>query len=755
MSITQQATNSVFQNFEKCPRCRANLPHGAAFCGSCGERLDKKKALSSLLQEEQDITSRYRIVSLVRRRPYVNLYLALDNRQPSHQGRMVAMRDISLASLDEQERERAVDLVRQEYDLLRHWQLPHVMSAIDLRYFQGNLFLVAAFASPTQPAGVGNAGDAAKVGENAGEAADDYWPRLSTLQDFLQSGHGLPSEQRTLHWIGLLCSALDKLHRHQVVIGDLDPSTIILNGESEEAEPAFMISWLIPALRKLLPQPASSAASLSYFIAPEAIQGEADARSDIYSLGAILYLLLTGMPPAESTLRYRTRLRTPQEVNARISPHVSESVMQALSIDPAERFQYVLAFSEALRNPRYRRPLVRRETGAAGEQSQDVETVRIVPLSRKDAERWRNARSQLQTVKPHRVPQRPEASISSASSPPTQPTFLPEEIVSIESDWEQARASGTQLASAPTVPGVPSTPLIDPDAPNMRSLQSPEAEERDAASLTAEYQDRLSLAQPAEEVQVNEPVQTTPQPELQWSWETPVTAAPQALPAEKPQPVPAARTWKQRIMDMFKLKRVGARFIAPTSASAVQAPVQSPVQPAQSTGNAAAPGDASASWIDQLKHIVLGEQQHVIAAAAIVETPLRVLPDQMYTIRLHIMGRDEPLPGASKRDQSGGLSALVHGDMALIEVRSVLHQSYAYIVQQANVTIPAEGYAAEVVIPMQPLANAPTGRRDRLHIFFLEENRHPLYEKPFVVEIFVSPHVKRGNEGHHVLTIPV
>jgi predicted N-acetyltransferase YhbS len=30
----------------------------------------------------------------------------------------------------------------------------------------------------------------------------------------------------------------------------------------------------------------------------------------------------------------------------------------------------------------------------------------------------------------------------------------------------------------------------------------------------------------------------------------------------------------------------------------------------------------------------------------------------------------------------------------------------------------------------------------------------PLYEKPFVVEVFVSHHVKRGHEGHHVLTIP-
>src|SRR6202043_2752640 len=132
------------------------------------------------------------------------------------------------------------------------------------------------------------------------------------------------------------------------------------------------------------------------------------------------------------------------------------------------------------------------------------------------------------------------------------------------------------------------------------------------------------------------------------------------------------------------------------------------------------------SWLEKIKHPVLGEQQHVIAAAAIIETPLRVLPDQMYTIRLHLMGRDETLPSKEARRGSqapGGLSALVHGDIALIELRSVLHQSYAYIVQQASVTIPAQGYAAEVTIPMRPLASTPTGRRDRLHVFFLNEHR--------------------------------
>jgi len=44
--------------------------------------------------------------------------------------------------------------------------------------------------------------------------------------------------------------------------------------------------------------------------------------------------------------------------------------------------------------------------------------------------------------------------------------------------------------------------------------------------------------------------------------------------------------------------------------------------------------------------------------------------------------------------------------------------------------------------------------RERLLISFLDKQRQPLYERPLIVEVFVSQHVKRGHEGHRVLTIP-
>src|SRR5690242_7201823 len=192
MSIIQTMTNDVLSDFDTCPECGAALPRGALFCGSCVERLDRKKGVTGLLQDEQEISVRYRIVSLIRRRPAVNLYLALD-LQPAAHGRMVAMRDLDLSSCDEKARLSIIEQAQREYDLLRHWHPPYVMRAIDLRYAQGHLYTVAGFAPPVTPAEPVRSDENDELGE-----ADTprNLPRLTTLQDFLQSGQGLPSEKR-------------------------------------------------------------------------------------------------------------------------------------------------------------------------------------------------------------------------------------------------------------------------------------------------------------------------------------------------------------------------------------------------------------------------------------------------------------------------------------------------------------------------------------------------------------------------------
>lgn len=658
MSISQTTPEETTSGHLFCPQCNAALPLRATFCGSCGERLKRKKQTTPV--DEQDINNRYRITTLVRRSPYINLYFALDNLQPPAQGqpRMVAIRDIEINDLEKETRTEAIMLAQQEYDRLRRWHIPHILASIDLRIFQGHLFLISGIPFLPREA-----------------ATSKSTPRLYTLQDFLQSGQGLPKEARSLLWIRNLCQAIERLHRQQIVLGDLDPYTVVLNKNSSEAEPKLMVSWMPPELRKLLSSSLdiSPTPQVSYFRAPEALAGRAEVSSDVYSLGALLYLLLTGTPPDESTLRSRRRLRSPREINARISQEVDECVMQALALDPKARFASVASLMAALENarlhlnsPKVPGPLAQPQEVNPG----DAETVRIIPLSQKDMARWRVAREQVAAQNTHLMP------TMDVHSPVATP--LP--------NRPGQGNNGSNIGTLPT------TPPPGKKAPAARARQV--ADERNTPPAT-----------------------------------------------------PATRAWKKHITGILPTHK----------------PEQSP-PPAQKASTPpkrktpkAPPSEGDVSLLKQIQRLVLGKQQHAVEAAAIIETPMRIRPDQGYNLRLHIVGRDEPTPHpqARKGELPAGLSALVHGEITLIEVRSVLQQGYTYVLQQATVTIPAVGYAAEVTIPMQPQTTNSSGRRERLHIFFLDSQRRPLYEKPFVVEVFVSPLVQLGREGHQVLTIPI
>ena len=108
----------------------------------------------------------------------------------------------------------------------------------------------------------------------------------------------------------------------------------------------------------------------SVFVAPEMLRGLADERSDVYSLGAILYLLLTHFAPVAPIRRLQahgavdrssrggsTLIQERTEgleliplrfLNEGISPLVEQIVLRALELEPAKRYQSAFAFVEAL-----------------------------------------------------------------------------------------------------------------------------------------------------------------------------------------------------------------------------------------------------------------------------------------------------------------------------------------------------------------------------------------------------------------------
>jgi serine/threonine protein kinase len=673
MSALQTTPDSSQSDSIRCKRCDTLLPAYATFCRVCGERVGKD-ARKSPQPDAMGVSERYRIAALIRRRAYVQLFLAIDNQQQ----KPVVICDIDVRTLDEDKRAEAIKAMQREYDLLRRYRTPDVMPVIDLRYFQGHIFTIAGWPFATE----------------SNEQQKRY-----TLHDLLQSGIGLPDEQTAILWIYRLTQAVSNLHSQLIVIGDLDSHTVIVSDESYDGMPALIVGWLPLPIRGYLPQETALANSSHHFTAPEALLGNVEAASDIYSLGALLYLLLTGTAPDGPEQRERQALRTPREINPHVSARVDEVVMRALALKVEDRFEDAEEMADAL--------------------LQLCATTKAVHGKASPGKASKGVPGNIVADK-----------IASALGEGSEEPIDDPEEVTISVSPIQAQLARWYMSKIPTG-------NLKPLEQHGKASEVTRAEQKEAPiedQVTQEVREAQEV--PEENLEAEETLAETPTPE--------------PLPEPIPRPVQTTghdtgehdkRTLRERITGVLPALRR-------SPASIPSAP--EPVRPAT--------GDEESTLLKRLQRFFLGEQQRQTTAAALIETPLRIQPNQGYSLRIHLIGRDTPtpLPGARKgTPAAGGLSALVQGESVHIEVRSALFQNYAYIVQRADVQIPARGYAAEVTIPMQALTNGRNGRRERLHIFFMDAERKPLYEKPFVIELFISHLVQAGREGHNVLSIPL
>jgi len=178
-----------------------------------------------------------------------------------------------------------------------------------------------------------------------------------TLAEVLAKEKPVPEADAT-SYASRICEALDYLHANGIVHRDLKPQNIMVCRDGSLRLFDFGIARVERA-RRLTFVGLTPTLGTPDYISPEQVKGKrGDHRSDIYSLGAMLYEMVTGVTPFEGESPYvimNARVTgdppAPRTIRPEVSPAIEEIILHALERDPKLRYESAGAMKKDLDNP--------------------------------------------------------------------------------------------------------------------------------------------------------------------------------------------------------------------------------------------------------------------------------------------------------------------------------------------------------------------------------------------------------------------
>jgi len=188
----------------------------------------------------------------------------------------------------------------------------------------------------------------------------EYLPGLSLEE--LVARHGPLPPERAVHLLRQVCAALQEAHAAGLIHRDIKPGNVLVCRRGGQHDVAKLLDFGLVRGHGLdgdgqkLTQQGAIAGTPAYMSPEQAAGKEAvDARSDLYSLGAVAYFLLTGQPPfvrgtAVQTLAAHLgeAVVAPDRHRADVPADLQAAILRCLEKEPARRFPSAGDLDEAL-----------------------------------------------------------------------------------------------------------------------------------------------------------------------------------------------------------------------------------------------------------------------------------------------------------------------------------------------------------------------------------------------------------------------
>jgi class 3 adenylate cyclase len=299
-----------------CPACGTRNQASVKFCGSCGASISKagstvsaipaRVSAANSVRVESFVDGRYRVVRLIGEGSSKTVFLAHDAKID----RDVAFALIKTDGLDASGRER---ISREARAMGKLGDNPYVVSIYDVGEERGQPYIVSQYM--------------------AGGSVDDLLRR--------SENHRLGA-QDAARVAGDVCRALEYAHSRGIIHRDLKPANVWLTSDGITKLGDFGLA--IASDRSRLTAAGMIVGTAAYMPPEQALGQPLDARSDLYSLGVMLYEMVAGEPPfrgadllAVVAQHINAQPQSPSKKVAGIAPELDRLILKLLAKNPAER----------------------------------------------------------------------------------------------------------------------------------------------------------------------------------------------------------------------------------------------------------------------------------------------------------------------------------------------------------------------------------------------------------------------------------